>query len=256
MTQKGWSQEIGLSDWGEYTEFVRDVLADGHNGRALNTLWFRGQGDADWPLIASFDRIFGQVAGRLRAKVYDSMIDVFRERSALLGSVADMGHEELICVMQHYGAPTRVLDWSGSPYVAAYFAFASAGSMGVERSDSECAVFILNADPELFKGFHTVKLINTIAHENPRAVAQRGRFTLNLSSETDLVAELGNLSAAGREDDSWVITKITLPRGDASLALRDLELMGLSSESLFPGLEGVARYSFFRALDMAGLLDG
>lgn len=43
---------------------------------------------------------------------------------------------EWLSVMQHHGAPTRLLDWSYSIYVAAYFA--------LEEAKSDCAVWALN----------------------------------------------------------------------------------------------------------------
>lgn len=255
MRSGPWLREVALDEWGQFVEFIHGMLRQSAASSGVDKMWFRGQGDAEWPLIASFDRIFGELASGLRATVYDSMIETFRERTALRNDVSTLGDEELICIMQHYGAPTRVLDWSASPYAAAYFAFASASALSRDEPESDCAVFILNADPEVFKGFHTVKLISSVPHGNPRALAQRGRFTLNLSSEADLLAELGNLSRASNEADQWLITKVTLPRGVTSVALRDLELMGISSETLFPELEGVAKYAFFRAMNIAGLLD-
>jgi hypothetical protein len=45
------------------------------------------------------------------------------------------------------------------------------------------------------------------------------------------------------------ILRITLPREAALGALRDLESMGITSETMFPGLEGTARYAFVRSVD-------
>jgi len=252
-----WYREVDLESWGDLGQFIRDALSPGGiAGAPVRHLWFRGQGDANWPLVASFDRLFSGLSSRNKADVYDSMIATFRDRAINQSGVSGLSHEELICLMQHYGAPTRVLDWTTSPYIAAYFAFASEASLGDTDDRQRAAVYVLNASDEIFKGFHTLKLIRSAPLDNLRSAAQRGRFTLNLSSHADLLSELRLIHSNTVEDPpEWIVHKLTVPRADASLALRDLELMGITSETLFLGLEGTAKYAFFHAMDEAGLLD-
>lgn len=227
-----WYSETPLESWEHFTSFIREALVYGIDGVSTNGVWFRGQGDADWSLTASFDRVFKHLTSGQKADVYDHMVKTFRERAINHDAIAKLRHEALICLMQHYGAPTRVLDWTSSPYIAAYFAFASAASLGDTDDDRQrCAIYILNAKKDIFKGFHTVKLIHQPPLENKRAAAQRGRFTLNLSAQADLIAELKQIHAnAAERPSSWIVQKLSIPRVEASLAMRDLELMGVTSE--------------------------
>lgn len=225
----------------------------------LAKIWFRGQGDAEWPLVASFDRNLADLDSKTKAKVYDAMTKQFSSRTPRSYGVGELTNSQTICLMQHYGAPTRVLDWSTSPYVAAYFAFASTAAMrATYHRDEQCAIYAFNSSLINASGddeYGTVKLISEPVGVNDRAWAQHGKFTMNRSTNSDLADELRAIFEKPAErPDTWVLQKITIPRQEARGALRDLELMGITSETLFPGLEGAAKYAYFRALDEINLL--
>jgi FRG domain len=90
--------------------------------------WFRGQRDEKWPLHSSFSRMLSGSSLPLEevTGLEEFALGEFRSKAhffvipALLAKVRTTP-----CwwaLMQHHGAPTRLLDWSTSPYVAAYFA--------------------------------------------------------------------------------------------------------------------------------------
>ena len=87
----------------------------------------RGQADTYKSLIPSIDREGRDMLSRTEMLTLERQsIDIFRstarffadegERTALQ---SDIG---ALMVLRHYGAPTRLLDWSQSPFVSAYFA--------------------------------------------------------------------------------------------------------------------------------------
>jgi hypothetical protein len=92
--------------------------------KALRTGWsFRGQEDAEWALTTSLDR-----SGSLDARVDEAiLLDRFQRRARTrLASQLIPDDEDVLAwwaIMQHYGAPTRLLDLTRSPYVALFFAF-------------------------------------------------------------------------------------------------------------------------------------
>ena len=112
--------DLELGSWAEFvSEFALDDAAN----------WiFRGQGDASWPLSTTLQRALKTrhvEDPSYRAHVENSSIGFFKDRSRLhLPSTPD--EQDLLgwlALMQHYGAPTRLQDWTLSPFVAAYFAY-------------------------------------------------------------------------------------------------------------------------------------
>lgn len=127
--------EIELESW---ADFVREF--------ALNSSpnWiFRGHADFEWSLVTSLQRAFA-LAGiddaAQRAAAENSTIGFFQERARLHLDHAPDEQDLLgwLAVMQHYGAPTRLQDWTQSPFVAAYFAYR-------EEADADACLWSLQA---------------------------------------------------------------------------------------------------------------
>src|SRR5713226_3997487 len=105
---------------------------------------FRGQSNADWSLLPSFTRMTKQFGVNREDAEYSEMAltGQFHSRAlvhlppAMLPATNSVTDQWII--MQHFGAPTRLLDWTQSPYVAAYFA--------VDLSaDTDAAVWALSS---------------------------------------------------------------------------------------------------------------
>ena len=98
-------------------------------------LAFRGQSKSYGTLVPSFQRIFGQKRWVGAAQIIErDLIKTFRKHYATLqGRTSDMpsphaideGYDlRCLSVMQHYGVPTRLLDWTSHFWTAVYFACA------------------------------------------------------------------------------------------------------------------------------------
>ena len=84
---------------------------------ALGSTWkFRGQSDASWPLVPK--------AGRSPYKNYDdsTIFRHWKRGAAQFLQIKQFDEIELLAIAQHNGLPTRLLDWSHNPLVAAFFA--------------------------------------------------------------------------------------------------------------------------------------
>ena len=95
---------------------------------------FRGQSDSRWNLNPAINRSLF-VSGEISGFSFGQKLDIRSYEERLLFRFKQEAHQYSqhlpedadlmgwLALMQHHGTPTRLLDWTWSPYVAAYFAF-------------------------------------------------------------------------------------------------------------------------------------
>jgi hypothetical protein len=247
--------EIPLASWSEFCELVNQWIASDLNGLRVDECWFRGQAASHYQLIASLDRALSNVSAAGRNRVQMSMIELFKERTANTPEVQGLDDNQILAILQHHGAPTRLLDWTASPYIGAFFAFA--GDQAKVRTkyedDDSVAVWALRfADESLGDGLGA-QTFTPYGRGNLRVGTQHGRFT-RTSADLDGLEEHVRNYYRKSTPAAPVLLKLVIPQAEASIALTTLEHMGVSSETMFPGLEGAARYAFFKSLDVNRVL--
>lgn len=166
---------------------------------------------------------------------------------------------EWLALMQHHGAPTRLLDWTWSPYVATFFA--------LEEARGDAAVWALgdwrlrNAGEDLLRvefdcpdlilrvtssELHLAALEDEITgvyvvepfEQNERLRIQQGAFLVGGNGEMSF---LENLVRMNGFDSSTALCKIIILHVSRMDALAGLQLMNVTRASLFPGLDGFAQ---------------
>ena len=242
-------EEISVTNWEEFV-----ALSSSLDGWA-----FRGQRDARWELLSSLSRylnafIQDQASWRLRE---ERAIRIFRRKAHNYLSDPSVLVNDLRCLalMQHHGAPTRLLDFTKSPFVAAFFA--------LEGAVSDAAVYALNT-PLLWHAAPASEPALNREHIDPRREGNFEEYFLanrhavvwtGEPTEMDqrLVAQSGTVVVPGVLDKSLdaildgyrgpapVIKKIVLPHHVREAAMKSLYRMNITSATLFPDLDGLAR---------------
>ena len=220
--------------------------ADSYGG----PIWYRGHGNHDWSLLPAFYR-YDQPKRSEHA-----LLTKFRQSATMLVERPATDSFDWMFLMQHYGVPTRLLDWSESPLVALYFSVSS-----LEEEDG--ALWILKPS-ELNKhahiqtgevdgyvpSFHDEELQNytikslrspdrsnlyplaTIATRNSERIqAQLGVFTIHHRTPIR-IEEIGDRSH---------VRKLKIAAEQKTKMKRELELLGFSRFQLFPELESVGK---------------
>lgn len=240
---------------------------------------FRGQKDSRWSLRSRFDREYRNAEQLLSATnpleglslaerslveesnpkmkmdsrddLLDRMLQRFKK--ACTGrrgqSPKSLSDTEWWTLGQHFGLATPLLDWTRSPYVAAYFALKESAPEDVNyravwaySHDSLMEIFINSncfMENELGAS-ESVNLVEGLVDENARIVSQGGLFTMTPSGQ-DLEEYIENsINLTGM---SPVLYKIEIPSSLREVFLRHLESMNINHGSLFPDISGAAEYA-------------
>lgn len=164
-----------------------------------------------------------------------------------------------LMLMQHYGAPTRLVDWSESIWIGAYFAarsepekdgiiFAFNGTALDENVGRKHGHETPNVPSTGFEGLPTI-MWNTYGpwvcrlmrrgHQIPRMIAQQGLFTVGGRLSLDHWKAIDEIIPDNAESPGKQI--IVVPRDLKPEILKTLHQMGINGSTLFPGIDGVGK---------------
>jgi hypothetical protein len=155
----------------------------------------------------------------------------------------------VLALAQHYGVPTRLLDWSRHPYVAAYFAAADAVDYRIKGSLAVWAFGTSMVHAEMDDWLDSaIQIVTAPAADIPNLYAQQGVFMLSRQRKFRRSAQFKGASydqvlekQLFDYSDRPLLYKFTLPAEKAPELLRLLASAGFDASTLFPGYAGVAR---------------
>lgn len=138
-------ENIHVTSLGEFLEATRELQKIDPRSKRVPPIWFRGQAsveqqDGQWKLIPKIQRFVSTENVKEYFLTESSLNNEFQCRaSVFLDSKPDMNDfPSWLTLMQHYGFPTRLLDWSRSPLYALYFATSE------QIKDVDACIWLLN----------------------------------------------------------------------------------------------------------------
>lgn len=240
-----------ITDITELISVIKEV-----NKQYSGQIWWRGQRDADWHLSASIFR---------KKEWYENeqhYMFRFQQKapSRHIEVPALNDYAGWLFLMQHYGMPTRLLDWSESPLIGCYFgtecnpasetypndipdtdgALFALSPYLLNNDQINCQTLLSPSDPIPCKSFHRAFLRNVEEPSNviairPSEVDVRLLTQLSVFSLHSNKLEIDNLP--NNED---FLRKFIIPKEHKPKLKEQLKYLGIRESSIFPDLEHLA----------------
>lgn len=268
---------ITLKTWEEFVEEIKKrdeeikELEKRQTGYVSPYFLYRGQSNSDWKLQTTLERYLN--AKELSVEDYDHLL---RAAYAPINSYTlkfENLYEELekedsanknifflglsrkklayMTYLRHYGFPSPLLDWSKSPYVAAYFAFEN------EPTSKDVAIYAslehIGNGKSGWGGDPQVIAIGPHIATDKRHFNQQSHYTLcrkKIDSNPFYCSHEEVLQGASYEEDlqdRWY--KFLIPSSERLKVLNQLDLMNINAYSLYHSEEALMKTIAFRELE-------
>lgn len=258
---------VCAADWEEFERYVKQF--EDPTRKVWDEVWFRGQANADWPLHTTLERRSKSI--RAVSKYLNLIGEIKPAIETFTGAKFSIpGGEEILKICQEYdcfdfelrkcgvylahlrhcGFPSPLLDWSNSPYVAAYFAFSQA------KHDGDVAIYAYRERPNNFKlsdsDLPQIITLGPNVKTHKRHFRQQSRYTTcarYVSGQWyfephDSVFDVNDKR---NQDHLW---KIKIPAKERMRALSYLDKFNLNDFTLFDSEESLLEMLAMRVIDM------
>ena len=245
----------------EFTQLVESLMG------GVTQLWYRGVGKASHIMKPSLYRHPTISAAEELLGLEERMLQRFSERSIPYEERPFLRDEvwEYLFLMQHFGVPTRLLDWTENPFIGLYFAVTGATiDQHTLEADEPACVWILN--PRLWNAtslsdisfpeeivsvpdkalesfepssgttyMRNLPVAMYGLHNSARIVAQRGVFAI-FGQSTDPMDEM--YAAGSFPPDTLVQARV--PANAVHGLLKSLFAIGITDSVVYPDLMGLS----------------
>jgi hypothetical protein len=242
----------------------------------LSGVWFRGVSDANWNLETTLERRnaksfsvaeYYELARRIKPEVEAftkakwDVPDWCEPENNFARHFSTMPAFGYIAHLRHHGFPSPLLDWSRSPYVAAYFAFARAGQADMpccqpRNGESRIAIYVFSETPNNYKD----RQMSNLCSHGGRNLTTDARHFRQQSSYTVCVQFCDSeqrwkfvphqrVFDLGKTDQDCLY-KITVPATERTEVLKLLSKFNLNAFTLFGSEESLMDAMAFQEIDL------
>lgn len=272
---------IALRAWREFASQI-EALRRTHGIRSIgddtikNKVLFRGQSDSRFGLKSTLERYspnkwdvksYGELTLRSALAIESFTnsdhklpgISEFRnstEKSSdpfALRSIVDPLYHYWV-YLRHHGFPSPLLDWSASPFVAAYFALS-------EKNDAEFAsvyfyVEMPNGGKSGVSGMPEINTLGPYTKSHKRHFLQQAQYTIATRWEDGVFDLVSHNDVFDLEIESQdLLVRIDIPRKDRIEALVELDNYNINDYSLFHSEESLIKSIAFKEIEKRPYLE-
>jgi hypothetical protein len=249
------ARTVTLDGWERFFELIRE----GHSN--CPAYLYRGHADPEWKLESTLARMQRKYPNKRAFGVdyrpyytcpppgdISRTLAIFKELSVGKRgpSPQEMQKKEWWAMARHHGLAAPLIDLTRSPFVALYFAFLEREVVRGDRLvEPECrVVFCVSASA--FPEDGLPRLFLPRRETSPRLLSQSGVLLYHDAKEFDFAIESYITNKYAREPadphPQAMLQKILIPNTGRADCLKYLNKMNVNRATLFPDLDGAARY--------------
>jgi FRG domain len=260
-------KQARVDTWEECEQRLLQIEND--NGKSLTGVWFRGQSDASWCLKTTlerrsrrlfFIREYWELSLRIKPIIETitgktwKTTDWSEPSWPIESYFRDVMDYDYIAHLRHHSFPSPLLDWSRSPYIAAYFAFAS------PTAAHDVVIYAFSETPHNIKSSANrgPKIIshggyNLKTHE--RHFRQKSSYTVCVEQDEAtrgwrFVPHERSFDHKDTEMEQDVLYRTIIPSSERTKVLKILDRFNSNGFSLFGSEESIMDTLAFREIDL------
>lgn len=258
--------EINLTCWEEFEDQIKRLENERHQKKSSSKFLYRGHGRQKWKLLTTLERHFQRnlslreyyrliwvvkhqiesfTEGNWNIPAYPNGFDKWLEDygNLLPHAFSSLDSHKIygyLADLRHYGFPSPLLDWSSSPYVAAYFAFRDVLQC---EEDVSIYVYLESTSEYLLKGGSSssphIHRFGPYVKTDRRHFIQQSQYTICIINDGDWRYEPHDQAFARNNPSQDLLWKYNIPHSERLKVLKLLDGYNINSLSLFGSKESL-----------------
>lgn len=250
-------EEKTLENWEQFEEAINELeqqrlQKQQETALKISEYLYRGQSDSSWLLETTLDRFFEKeinlkyyygiiLSAKPKIETFTGLewnVPKYEKYEAWLNKMGTLSSGEFIAYeymayLRHHGFPSPLLDWTASPYIAAFFAFNN-----VPKDTKYVSIFVFCERSSGLKTSSsnetTIRSLGPYVKAHKRHFLQQSQYTICTIHRNDGHYYAKHQDIVDRNDDFQnLMWKFNVPRSERKSALMRLNQMNINAFSLF-----------------------